>query len=97
MRLQQRDHLAPLALAAVVALALAGCSRKSTNTYQGYVEGKFVYVASPQSGRLDHLSVARGETIAISHPCSRWTANRKRQRSARRSNCSGFPKPGWLT
>lgn len=59
MRLQERDHLAPLALAAIVALALAGCSRKATNTYQGYVEGKFVYIASPQSGQLEHLSVAR--------------------------------------
>lgn len=68
MWLQERDHLAPLALEAVVALALAGCSRKTTNTYQGYVEGKFVYIASPQSGRLDHLSVARGETITVSHP-----------------------------
>ena len=47
---------------------LAGCSRKSTTAYQGYVEGKFVYVASPQSGRLDHLPVARGETISVSHP-----------------------------
>jgi HlyD family secretion protein len=47
---------------------VAGCSQKSTNTYQGYVEGKFVYVASPQSGRLDHLSVARGETINSNQP-----------------------------
>ncbi len=68
MWLQQRDRMASLVLAAVVALALAGCSRKSTTAYQGYVEGKFVYVASPQSGRLDHLPVARGETISVSHP-----------------------------
>ena len=27
-----------------------------------------MYVASPQSGRLDQLSVTRGETVAISHP-----------------------------
>ena len=68
MRLHERDHLAPLALAVLVAFALSGCSRKSTIMYQGYVEGKFVYVASPQSGRLDHLSVTRGETITVSHP-----------------------------
>ena len=67
MRLQQRDRLASLVLATVLALALAGCSRKSTTAYQGYVEGKFVYVASPESGRLDHLAVARGETIPVSH------------------------------
>lgn len=47
---------------------VGGCSRHPTNTYEGYVEGKFVYVASPQGGRLTHLSVARGESIAASHP-----------------------------
>ena len=47
---------------------VTGCSRKQVNTYQGYIEGKFVYVASPQSGRLDHLSVTRGETIEAGHP-----------------------------
>ncbi len=68
MRLRQRDRLASLILATVLALALAGCSRKSTTAYQGYVEGKFVYVASPESGRLVHLAVAQGETIPASHP-----------------------------
>jgi HlyD family secretion protein len=46
----------------------SGCSRKATAGYEGYVEGKFVYVASPQSGRLGRLSVNRGETIDASHP-----------------------------
>jgi HlyD family secretion protein len=49
-------------------LFLAGCAHQPTNTYQGYVEGKFVYVASPQAGRLDRLSVARGDTIDANHP-----------------------------
>ncbi len=44
------------------------CSRKPDNSYQGYVEGKFVYVASSQSGRMDHLSVARGDTITAGKP-----------------------------
>jgi HlyD family secretion protein len=47
---------------------LPGCSRESGNTYQGYAEGKFVYVASPQGGRLTHLAVARGDTVSVSHP-----------------------------
>ncbi len=51
-----------------VAMMLAGCSHQPANTYQGYIEGKFVYVASPQSGRLDHLAVARGETVAVKQP-----------------------------
>lgn len=54
-------------LGAGVALGAAGCARHPANTYQGYVEGKFVYVASPESGRLDHLAVARGDTVAVGH------------------------------
>lgn len=46
----------------------SGCSRHAANTYQGYVEGKFVYVASPQAGRLTHLSVTRGDTVVATHP-----------------------------
>lgn len=49
-------------------LLLAGCAQKSTPGFQGYIEGKFVYVSSPESGRLDHLLVTRGETIAVSQP-----------------------------
>jgi HlyD family secretion protein len=59
---------ATVSAAAGVLLLLAGCSHKNPPGYQGYVEGKFVYVASPESGRLDNLSVTRGETIAVSHP-----------------------------
>lgn len=51
-----------------MAICFGGCSRKVGNSYQGYVEGKFVYVASPQSGRMDKLSVARGDTVAIGKP-----------------------------
>ena len=47
---------------------IAGCSHPPANTYQGYIEGKFVYVASPQSGRLDHLAVTRGEIVAVKQP-----------------------------
>lgn len=55
-------------LIAVLLGCLTGCSRQSHHSYQGYVEGKFVYVASPQSGRLDQLAVARGDTIAVGQP-----------------------------
>lgn len=40
---------------------LAGCAEKREPSYQGYVEGEFVYVASPEAGRLDRLLVARGD------------------------------------
>jgi HlyD family secretion protein len=62
-RQRNRSILLGAALAAV--LAATGCSHPPVNTYQGYIEGKFVYVASPESGRLDHLAVARGEAVAV--------------------------------
>jgi HlyD family secretion protein len=49
------------------ALTMGGCSRQKVNSYQGYIEGKFVYVASPASGRLDQISVARGDRIDAGH------------------------------
>jgi HlyD family secretion protein len=56
-------------VAAATALALiAGCAQKPANTFQGYIEGKYVYVASPQSGRLDQLDAARGQTVTSGQP-----------------------------
>jgi len=60
-------RLVMIPLLALVVL-LAGCSHKQANTYQGYVEGKFVYISSPQGGRLTHLAVSRGETVANDRP-----------------------------
>jgi HlyD family secretion protein len=64
MRLHQQCALLFLGVGATLAVCLAGCSQKTTSTFQGYVEGKYVYVASPQAGRLDHLAVARGDSVA---------------------------------
>lgn len=55
-------------LAAVLASALAGCAKAPQNTFQGYAEGDFVDVASSQAGRLDALSVHRGQSIAAGAP-----------------------------
>ena len=57
-----------MGLALCAASVFAGCSRQHAAGYQGYIEGKFVYVASPESGRLDHLPVARGQTVAMGQP-----------------------------
>jgi HlyD family secretion protein len=64
----KRNSSAFLGAVFVAALAAAGCSHPPANSYQGYIEAKFVYVASPQSGRLDHLAVARGETVVTKQP-----------------------------
>lgn len=57
-----------LALAALAGILMCGCSRNPGNGFQGYVEGKFVYAASPQAGRLDQLSVTRGDVVNVNHP-----------------------------
>lgn len=64
---QTRNSLTILGLASAT-LAVCACAHRQTNTWQGYVEGRFVYVASPQNGRLEQLSVTRGQTIASGHP-----------------------------
>ena len=48
--------------------ALGGCSGDPPSTYQGYVEGEYVYVASPVGGRLDRLLVQRGQTVEAKAP-----------------------------
>jgi HlyD family secretion protein len=55
----------PLSLALLVLLVgiLGGCQAAPSDSYQGYVEGEFVYVAGKIGGRLDQLAVARGQTV----------------------------------
>ncbi|MDN0075192.1 HlyD family efflux transporter periplasmic adaptor subunit [Crenobacter sp. SG2303] len=47
---------------------LAGCGESTQATFQGYVEGEFVYVASSQAGRLDSLLVQRGQQVTAKLP-----------------------------
>ena len=53
----------PALAALALALALLGCSRSLPDRYQGYVEGEFVYVASPRAGALEKLAVQRGMRV----------------------------------
>ncbi|GGP17531.1 HlyD family secretion protein [Silvimonas iriomotensis] len=61
-------HLPLLVFCPALALLLAGCSEPAKNTWQGYVEGEFVYVSSSQPGRLDQLSVQRGQQVRQGQP-----------------------------
>jgi HlyD family secretion protein len=45
------------------AVVLAGCGRDHSGQVQGYVEGEFVYVASPLEGQLEKLAVHRGQQV----------------------------------
>jgi HlyD family secretion protein len=53
-------NIIPLALAATL---LAGCAKNSSGSFQGYIEGEFVYVAAPLGGALTNLAVARGDSV----------------------------------
>jgi HlyD family secretion protein len=45
------------------ALLLAGCGEPAVGSYQGYIEGEYVYLASPLGGALTNLAVARGDSV----------------------------------
>jgi len=48
---------------ALIAAVLAGCSGNSSRLFQGYIEGEYVFVASPLGGALTNLAVARGDEV----------------------------------
>ena len=48
---------------ALAAALLGGCAKSSTDAFQGYVEGEYVYVAAPLGGALTNLAVARGDQL----------------------------------
>jgi HlyD family secretion protein len=55
--------LARAAVSGVLVVVLPCCSGSGGHTYQGYVEGEFVYMASSQPGHLEHLAVTRGQQV----------------------------------
>src|SRR5258705_5705590 len=51
---------AALAKFLTIAVFATSCTRPDSGRHQGYVEGEFVYVASPLAGELEKLAVQRG-------------------------------------
>jgi HlyD family secretion protein len=49
--------------ALTAAAGLMACQRPPSDRMQGYVEGEFVYVASPFAGALEALAVRRGQQV----------------------------------
>src|SRR5262245_51039964 len=47
---------------------IAGCGSPDPKRVQGYVEGEYVYVASPLAGTLETLSVRRGDQVSAGVP-----------------------------
>jgi HlyD family secretion protein len=59
-------------IAAVLSLCalapIAACTSREPSSFQGYVEGEFVHVASGAGGRLQHLLVQRGQMVEAAAP-----------------------------
>ena len=52
-----------LTVATLAIACLAGCSSNTRDEFQGYIEGEYVFVASPLGGALTNLAVARGQQV----------------------------------
>lgn len=63
MGASRRSTVALFGAIAVFALA-ASCREKAELSFQGYIEGEYVYVSVPLSGLLEELAVARGEVAS---------------------------------
>src|SRR3569623_3217502 len=50
-------------LAGIALVAAAGCARTDP-PYSGYVEGEYLRLAAPRTGRLDTLIVREGDSVA---------------------------------
>jgi len=59
MKMRPAILFCAFALAAIT----VGCSGNSNGGFQGYIEGEYVYIASPLAGTLTNLAVARGNSV----------------------------------
>ena len=68
MNLPNYQRIRSVAISLAIAFILCSCGDPSPDQFQGYVEGEFVYVASPLAGQLDTLSVQRGQQVTTGQP-----------------------------
>jgi len=66
--LTHRRVLLWIGCAVAVLCTATGCNHKDPDRVQGYVEGEFVYVASPLAGALESLHVRRGQQVKAGDP-----------------------------
>ncbi len=57
------SRLAPVVLVILFLGLLSGCNDTEDRLWQGYVEGEFVYVASPLGGQLEDVFVEKGQMV----------------------------------
>jgi HlyD family secretion protein len=54
--------------ALVLAALLTACSKEATDSWQGYIEGEFVLLASRYAGQLQKPYVRRGDRVEAAKP-----------------------------
>ena len=67
-----------LVLLALVALLTSACSDPHANSWSGYAEGDYVYVAAPLGGRLETVAVVAGQTVSKGAPLFQLEAESER-------------------
>ena len=69
------------ALCLLACCSLAACSKPASNSWQGYIEGEFVLLASPYAGQLQKLNVRRGDRVEQGKPV--FALEQEAERAAR--------------
>lgn len=68
-------------LALILIAGLTACQQPENDSWQGYVEGEYVMLASPYAGQLQKLYVRRGEQIQAGKPV--FALEQESERAAR--------------
>jgi HlyD family secretion protein len=68
-------------LLSLVAVLLAACEKEANNSWQGYIEGEYVMLASPYAGQLQKLYVRRGDQASSGKPV--FALEQEAERAAR--------------
>ena len=68
-------------LLAVLPALLMACDKQPDDSWQGYIEGEYVLLASPYAGQLQKLHVRRGERIEAGKPV--FALEQEAERAAR--------------
>ena len=67
-----------IAIGLALVAVMAGCDRRDTDTWQGYVEAEYTYVAPLTAGRIVALHVKRGDQVAAGQPLFALEADAER-------------------
>lgn len=65
----------------LLGISLFGCEKPANDSWQGYIEGEFVLLASPYAGQLQKLYVHRGDKIEAGKPV--FALEQESERAAR--------------